>query len=245
MSGDAAPRNANHARDDMALVLVPGFMLDHQMWASLEPEMADFRPIIHADLGRDDSIRTMAQRLIREAPSRFVLIGFSLGGYVAREVARLAPDNVSALVLVATSSRADTPEQAHRKAAAAALATEPFKGLSLGSLRASVHPDRSTDDELIGRLQAMGSRLGLATFRRQSNLDRRGDSDRLSEIECPTLIVAGQDDKLRGLDEARELHAGISHSTLEIIPHTGHMIPMEQPVALANVIKSWLGNIDL
>jgi pimeloyl-ACP methyl ester carboxylesterase len=207
--------------------------------------MEDFRPIFHADLGRDDSIRTMAERLITEAPNRFVLVGFSLGGYVAREVARLAPDAVSGLVLVATSSRADTPEQAQRKAAAATLAADPFKGLSRPSLRASVHPDRSTDDELIGRLQDMGRRLGLGTFRRQSNLDRQGDADRLSEIRCPTLIVAGEDDELRSLDEARELHAGIAQSTLEIIAHTGHMIPMEQPAALAKVIRSWLGQIDL
>jgi pimeloyl-ACP methyl ester carboxylesterase len=220
-------------------------MLDGDMWASFDLEMEDFRPIFHADLGRDDSIRTMAERLIAEAPSRFVLAGFSLGGYVAREVARLAPDAVSALVLVATSSRADTPEQAQRKAAAAALAAEPFKGLSRGALRASVHPDRSTDDGLIGRLQDMGRRLGLETFRRQSNLDRHGDADRLSEIRCPTLIVAGEDDKLRSLDEANELHAGIAHSTLEIIKHTGHMIPIEQPKALAKIVRSWLGKIDL
>lgn len=229
----------------MALVLVPGFMLDQEMWASLEPEMKDYRPIFHADLGRDDSIRTMAQRLIAEAPSRFVLIGFSLGGYVAREVARLAPDAVSALVLIATSSRADTPEQVQRKAAAAVLAADPFKGMSRLSLRAAVHPDRSTDDDLIGRLQDMGRRLGLETFRRQSALDRHGDADRLSEIACPTLIVAGSDDRLRSLDEANELHAGIAHSTLEVVQHTGHMIPMEQPAALANVVKSWLGKIDL
>ncbi|MFG3593137.1 alpha/beta fold hydrolase [Bradyrhizobium sp. RDI18] len=229
----------------MALVLVPGFMLDKEMWIPFEPEMGDFGPILHADLARDDSIRSMAQRLIADAPDRFILVGFSLGGYVAREAARLAPDAVSALVLVATSSRADTPAQAQRRAAAAKLAADPFNGLSRPSLRPSVHPDRNTDDELIGRLQAMGRRLGLEAFRRQSNLDRHGDADRLSEIRCPTLIVAGEDDKLRSLDEARELHAGIAHSALEIIPHTGHMIPMEQPAPLAKVVRSWLNQLDL
>lgn len=228
----------------MALVLVPGFMLDGEMWAPFEREMEDFGPISHADLGRDDSIRSMAQRLIADAPNRSVVIGFSLGGYVAREAARLFPDSISALVLVATSSRADTPEQTQRKAFAAAIATAPFKGLSKGALRESVHPHRSTDDGLIARLQEMGCRLGLETFRRQLRLDRFGDSDRLSEIICPTLIVAGADDKLRSFDEARELQAGITHSTMEIVPYTGHMIPMEQPAALANLVKAWLGKID-
>jgi len=96
----------------MALVLILGFMLDGEMWVSFEREMEDFHPVFHADLSRDDSIAGMARRVIAEVPDRFILIGFSLGGYVAREVARLAPEVVSALVLVATSSRADTPEQA-------------------------------------------------------------------------------------------------------------------------------------
>jgi len=137
------------------------------MWASLECEMEDFCPIIHADLALDDDISAMARRLIANAPSRFILIGFSFGGYVAREVARSAPDAVEALILVATSARADTPEQAQRKLAAAALATHPFKGMSRSSLRASVHPDRRSDDELIGRLQEMGRRLGLEAFMEQ------------------------------------------------------------------------------
>ncbi|MEH2595049.1 pimeloyl-ACP methyl ester carboxylesterase [Bradyrhizobium sp. AZCC 1577] len=224
----------------MALVLVPGFMLDWEMWASFEPEMEEFRPIVHADLASDDDVPAMARRLIADAPARFVLIGFSFGGYVAREAARLAPNAVEALVLVATSSRADTPDQAQRKIAAAALATLPFRGMSRGSLRASVHPDRRSDDELIGRLQGMGRRLGLEAFRRQSNLARPSDVDRLGEIACPTLVVAAEDDELRSLDEARELHAGIPRSRLAIVPASGHMLPMEQPAALARLVKSWL-----
>jgi pimeloyl-ACP methyl ester carboxylesterase len=137
----------------MALVLILGFMLDGEMWVSFEREMEDFHPVFHADLSRDDSIAGMARRVIAEVPDRFILIGFSLGGYVAREVARLAPEVVSALVLVATSSRADTPEQAQRKAAAAALVSRPFKGLSRGALRASVHPGRRSDEDLIGRMR--------------------------------------------------------------------------------------------
>jgi pimeloyl-ACP methyl ester carboxylesterase len=104
----------------MALVLIPGFMLDGDMWASFEREMEDFHPVYHADLGQDDSIAGMARRVIAQAPDRFILIGFSLGGYVAREVVRQAPESVSALVLVATSARAD-------KGLPAQLSTEQLK----------------------------------------------------------------------------------------------------------------------
>jgi pimeloyl-ACP methyl ester carboxylesterase len=80
----------------MALVFIPGYMADKELWASLEPELEEFGPIVHADIGKDDSIPQMARRVIAEAPERFVLIGFSLGGYVAREIARLVPDKVVA-----------------------------------------------------------------------------------------------------------------------------------------------------
>jgi pimeloyl-ACP methyl ester carboxylesterase len=190
-------------------------MLGKEMWVSFEREMKDFRPILHADLGSDDDIPAMARRLIADAPNRFVLIGFSFGGYVAREVA------------------------------AAALATDPFKGMSRGSLRASVHPDRRSDDDLIDRLQQMGRRLGLEVLRRQSNLARTSDADRLGDIACPTLVVAGENDELRSLDEARELHAGIRQSALATILSSGHMIPIEQPAALANVIKCWLREVKI
>ena len=226
----------------MTLVLVPGFMTDKELWSDFEREAPELGPFIHVDLGLDPSIHAMALRAISRAPARFVLVGFSLGGYVAREVVRIAPDRVSALILIATSSRADTAEEAHRKRSAAALAGNPFKGLSRAAIRASLHPQRS-DAKLISRIQDMGVRLGHDAFLRQSSLTRENDEERLKEIRCPTLIVAAEEDRLRTVDEALELHQGIGNSTLEIVEDSGHMIPMEQPAALAALIKSWLKTV--
>jgi len=171
-----------------------------------------------------------------------VLIGFSLGGYVAPEITRLAPDRVRALVLVATSSRADTTQQSQRKSAAAKLASNSFKGLSRSSIEQSLHPARAFDRDMVARIRAMGVRLGGDAFQRQSNLTRDGDFGRLGEIHCPTLIVAGSEDRVRSLAVADELKVGIPNSTLEIVCDSGHMVPMEQPAILAETIKSWLHN---
>jgi pimeloyl-ACP methyl ester carboxylesterase len=102
----------------MTLVLLPGFMTDPDLWADMLPSLAPLGPILHGDLSRDATIDAMARRVAAEAPDRFTLIGFSMGGYVAREITRLAPERVRALVLIATSPRADTPGQARRKTAA-------------------------------------------------------------------------------------------------------------------------------
>ncbi len=227
----------------MTLVLVPGFMLDREMWADLEPELAACGSIHHVDISRGASIAEMAELAINDIPETFVLIGFSLGGYVAREIARRVPERIEALVLVATSGRADTPAQTRRKTLAVQLIGTPFKGMSAAAVAPSVHPDRKSDSALIERLRQMGVRLGGDTFRRQSSLSRTSDLDRLSEIRCPTLVIAAEDDELRSLAEASELVAGIPGAELKTIAHSGHMVPMEQPALLADTIKTWLGDL--
>jgi pimeloyl-ACP methyl ester carboxylesterase len=224
----------------MAIVFVPGFMLDREMWLRLEPELAAYGPAHHVDLSHGASIEEMADLAVSALPDRFILIGFSLGGYVARQIARRIPGRVSALVLVATSARADTPEQSKRKQLAHQLSESSFKGLSPAAIAPSLHPDRRSDTALIDRIRQMGVRLGVDTFRRQSALARTGDLDLLAAIQSPTLVVAAGNDDLRSKAEAAELARGIQDANLIIIKDSGHMIPMEQPAVLAQAVTNWL-----
>ncbi|EIZ83821.1 alpha/beta hydrolase fold protein [Methylobacterium sp. GXF4] len=225
----------------MTLVLLPGFMTDPDLWADMLPRLAPVGPVLHGDLTRDSGIDAMARRVAAAAPERFALLGFSMGGYVAREIARLAPERVRALVLIATSARADTPAQARRKAAAVEnVRRRGFSGLSRAAILGSVHPDRAGDAALIARIRAMGDRLGGDVFLRQAGEDRTSDLDRLGAIACPTRVVAAAQDGLRSLDEARELQAGIPGAALTVIDGSGHMLPMEAPDALAEAVVPWL-----
>jgi pimeloyl-ACP methyl ester carboxylesterase len=164
-----------------------------------------------------------------------------MGSYVARDIARLAPDRVRALVLIATSTRPDTPALQRRKGAIGHAAPSiAFSGLSRTAVATSLHPKDRDNEALIERVRAMGTRLGGEVFRRQSMLERPGDLDRLIDICCPTLVVAAAQDQLRSLEEARELQAGIPGATLQIIEDSGHMIPIEAPERLAEAIVPWL-----
>ncbi|WP_419899514.1 alpha/beta fold hydrolase [Roseomonas sp. USHLN139] len=223
----------------MAMLLMPGFMTDADLWSALLPQWQDFAPFIHADPAQDDSIAGMAARALAAAPPEFVALGFSMGGYVAREVARQAPGRVQALVLIATSAEGDSAERAASKAQAAARVGQ---GVRLGraAIARSLHPARAGDPALIARIQAMGERLGPDTFRRQLRLDRPGDAERLREIGVPTLVVAGRQDRLRSLDEAAALRDGIPGATLAVIEETGHMIPLEVPATLGSRVAAWL-----
>ncbi|SFB03608.1 Pimeloyl-ACP methyl ester carboxylesterase [Rhizobium sp. NFR07] len=224
----------------MAMLLVPGFMLDADLWRDVEPGLSRFGPISHADLSQDATLHDMARRALAEAPPKFILLGFSMGGYVAREIVRQAPERVTALILVATSARGDDDVQAQRKAAIAGQSVLAFRGLSTPAVVSSLHPDNAGRTDLVARIQAMGQRLGGEVFRRQSLLDRHDERNALSGIECPTLVIAGDKDRLRSRTEAVELHEGIRGSSFEVIGNTGHMIPLEAPERLVEVITGWL-----
>ena len=186
----------------------------------------------------------MAAAILSDAPERFVAVGFSMGGYVARELARIAPERVTALILIATSARGDTEDLIRQRRSALKAAPRAFKGLSRPAIVSSLHPDRAGDEAMIARVRDMGLRLGGEVFHRQSALARGGDLDRLDAITQPTLIVAADADRLRGPDEAEELHQGIKGSTMVHVAHSGHMIPLEQPQALARVMTDWLSTLS-
>lgn len=221
-------------------------MADETLWNDMAEALARFGPLLHADLRHDTSVEAMARRALAAAPPSFLLIGFSMGGYVARDIARLAPaygKRVQALVLVATSTRPDTPAMRQRKGAVGhAAPSVAFSGLSRIAVASSLHPKDKHNEALIERVRAMGVRLGGEVFRRQSVLERPGDIDRLDQIRCPTLVVAAAQDQLRSLEEARELQAGIPDASLAVIEDSGHMIPIEAPQRLLEVIVPWLAD---
>jgi len=217
-------------------------MTDDALWRDVRFAFEKLAPVIAADYGDGDSIYGMAQHVISLCPPRVVLVGFSLGGYIAREVAYMVPERIAGLILIATSARPDSLGQTKRQSAAALQnnATSHFGGLSRSSIASSLHPARVSDDALISYIRDMGQRLGADAFMRQSRLTRHDDRAKLGEIHCPTLVIAAAQDKLRMLDESRELQSGIPDAALEIIEDSGHMIPLEQPARLMNIITPWL-----
>ncbi|GAB3401911.1 alpha/beta hydrolase [Massilia agilis] len=224
------------------LVLLPGFMLDQSLWDDVLSRLRYDAPICCLPLAPGATTEEIAAGVAHAAPERFVLIGFSLGGYIARKVAELFPERVVALVLIATSLRVDSEERAKaRQDVIAALNPATFRGLSMHSIAHSLHPDRRGDKELVARIREMGNRLGYQAMVVQSNLDRGGIA--AATLTCPTLVIAAADDPLRSAEEAQELAAAIPHSTLKTIAHSGHMLPLEQPELLAETISQWLGSL--
>lgn len=222
----------------MTTILIPGFMLDDDLWSDIAPALSACGSLYYADPTRGVSIADMAREVLRHAPDQFNLVGFSMGGYVARELVRMAPERVSKLVLIATSARGDTELQKRRKAVAIDTADHAFRGVSRRAIAQSLAPDREGDAAMIERIHQMSVRLGGEVFGRQASFVREGDENMLAAIRCPTLVVAGRQDRLRSIEESAELARGIPDARLEELD-TGHMIPLEAPRQLERLLVAF------
>lgn len=222
-------------------VCLPGFMCGPDLFSDLAPALEGRLRLLHCDVYSDDSIEGMARRVLAGAPDRFVLLGFSMGGFVARQIALTAPERVEALVLVATSARATSEaEHARKEAILAQLAEIGFKGMSRKALARGIHPDHPERDALVTRLKAMGTDLGGAVMARQLQATRVDGHADLPKIAAPTLVIAGRQDALRPLTELEALAAGIPRARFEVFEECGHMVPLEKPDKLAASISEFL-----
>lgn len=228
------------------ILLLPGFMLDATLWDDMQDGLAQLGHLHFGDLGQDDAIAKMALRVLETAPDRFILIGFSMGGYVAQAIALRAPQRVIALALLNTSARQNSSDEIARNQAQVELAKRmPFKGLTTRALASSVHPERANDRGLLERLQAMALGNGKDVFIRQLSALRSDGYGDLHNIACPTLIVASRNDQLRSVDEAEQMAQRIASSTLVVMEDSGHMTPLERPAELLRILSDWIGRLGL
>src|SRR6187431_2449384 len=99
----------------MPILLVPGLACSSRIFAQIIPALWRFGPVMVANHIRDDSMAAIARRILSEAPPRFALAGHSMGGYIAFEIMRQAPERVAKLALINTQARSDTPEASERR----------------------------------------------------------------------------------------------------------------------------------
>ena len=227
-----------------SLVLVPGLLCDAALWQPQIDRFGDRFDILVADVTRDDSMRGMAGRILASAPARFALAGLSMGGYVAQEVLREAPERVGRVALLDTAARPDSPERAERRHGLIALAKMgKFKGVTPRLLPLLIHPTRLDDRALTGIVMAMAERVGQAAFLRQQQaiLGRPDFRPDLARIACPALVLCGRDDALTPPALSHEIADGIAGARLVILDECGHLSPIEQPDAVNQVFEEWLG----
>ena len=229
----------------MPILLVPGLVSSPRIFEPVAPAMWRFGPVTVANHIRDDSMGAIARRILAEAPPRFALAGHSMGGYIAFEIMRQAPQRVAKLALINTQARPDTPETTARRRSQIARAKSGDYHAVLDELFLGfVHPSRREDAGLRQLVHDMGDDIGADAFvRQQTAVMGRADSrPTLAWIKCPTLVLTGDVDNTIPNSLSVEMADGIPGAKLVILPHCGHLPQPEQPQATADALVEWLRN---
>lgn len=225
------------------LILLPGLLCDRALWAAQVASLGEIAEPSVADLTRDESLPAMAARVLSEAPPRFALAGLSMGGYLAQEIMRVAPDRVMRLALLDTSARADTPERLAQRRGLIELAQKgEFRGITPRLLPQWLHPDHLGDARLTETVMAMTRRVGRDVYLRQMKAimarpDGRGD---LPRIRVPTLVLCGREDEATPLALHEEIASLIPAASLVVVDRCGHLSTLEQPEAVNGALRRWL-----
>jgi pimeloyl-ACP methyl ester carboxylesterase len=225
------------------LLLLPGLLEDADAFSHQIAALRDTMNVIVADLSRAETIPDLAKQALAQAPAgRFCLAGHSMGGYVALEILRQAPERVERLALLNTHARPDSPEATENRRRLMALAEKDFPAVIQSLMPKLMTDEHVMDLDMTGTISEMALGLGKDAFIRQEKaiIGRIDSRPHLPRIKCRTLVLAARKDALMPLELLEELSRGIPKSVLAIVEDSGHMAPVEKPEQVTELLLAWL-----
>jgi len=234
--------------DKPTLVLVPGLMCDATAWGVVPEGLPQVNCKV-VDHGQADSLVQMAGQLLAQAPARFALAGHSMGGRVALEVVRMAPERVTHLGLFDTGhlprpAGAAGDEEVRKRLALLQIArTQGVRAMAAEWVKSMVAPQRLTEQPLIEAILDMFERKSADIFERQLRaLIQRPDATAvLKALKVPTLVLCGELDTWSPPVQHQAIADCIpARPGIVSIPDGGHMIMKEQPEAVLSAMRQWL-----
>lgn len=228
---------------NIPLVLLSGLLCDGALWQHQLRYLEDVAACHVADTTKFDRVEALAHDVLTKAPPQFALAGLSMGGYVAFEIMRQAPERVLKLCLLDTSARPDTDEQKERRRLLLIMAQRgQFKGVTPRLLPMLIHPDRLKDVEVTDIIIGMAERMGRDVFRNQQTaiMNRIDSRPHLKNIRCPVQLIGGRQDALTPPEILKEIADSIPNAKFDIIENSGHLPPLEKPDEVNVLMKRWL-----
>lgn len=226
----------------MELLLISGLLCDASLFAEQIKALSNTVQITVADHKSHDSMQTLAENILAKAPPKFALAGFSMGGYIALEMMRQAPERVLKLALLDTSPYADSPEQTATRQQKIAEARQTGKASIASILPSLIPPERHKDKALMDAVFAMDKNNTLKSYINQQSaiINRADSSDVLPQITCPTLVLCGRQDAITPVSIHQDMADTIPHATLVVIEDCGHASTMERPAEVNAAMLEWL-----
>ena len=231
----------------LPLVFACAHLCNEELFAPQVRAVSDIATCSSVSFRTQSSVEAMAEHLLANAPPRFVLVGLSLGGYVAFEVLRRSRDRVAGLALMDTRADADDSVRT-------ATRLRDIDTVARGGIDALIpelptrwmHPTSAANPALCTTLANMARDIGAQGQHNQQHamLARADSFDVLRTVNVPTLILCGRQDMATPLSEHEKMHAAIAHSELYVIEKCGHLSTLEQPEAVNAILRNWLLTTD-
>jgi pimeloyl-ACP methyl ester carboxylesterase len=227
-----------------SLILIPGLASNSAMWSAQVAGLGLWRPVVSDVNARAESIPAMASLLLEEHAGPLVLCGASMGGMIAMEAARQAPERVAGLALLGTDAR-------HDSAAMTAIRLDAMKLFAQGKVREVIepnvafafHPDNAP--RLAGIYLDFILAAGAEQLIRQNRavISRPDARKHLPQVKCPVLVMCGDSDRLTALERSEEIVSLVPHAKFVVVPRCGHMLTMERPEVVNRELDRWLEGV--
>jgi pimeloyl-ACP methyl ester carboxylesterase len=226
-----------------SLVLLPGLLNTRRVFEHQAEALQDIAEVAIPELWHHETIADMAEAVLAAAPPAFALGGFSMGGYVAFELLRRAPERIERLALIDTQAAPDSPEtRTRRQAFIEQTKLGRFHGVHPTLLPQIIHPSRLKDSAVVQPILEMAQEIGGEGFVREQRaiLGRPDSRPLLVEIEVPTVVMVGRQDLATPLPRAQEMAADIANAQLVVLEECGHVSPLERPAEVTAGLRRWL-----
>ncbi|WP_017798089.1 alpha/beta fold hydrolase [Oceanobacillus kimchii] len=225
------------------LLLLPGTLCNEKLWEHQIAYLADIAAIQVGDLTQDNTIEDMALSVLDKAPETFALAGLSLGGIVAIEIMRQAPERVTQLALLDTNPRSPTCAQIEAWNKFIQMSKEgKFTSITKDYLMPGLIRQSSQNSSLSQTIIDMAEEVGPEAMERQMTaLMHRPDAFKiLPSIKCPVSVMVGLEDSVCPVEMSNELVREIPNSQLTIVKDAGHLSSLDNPMEVSRKLKEWL-----
>lgn len=223
--------------------MIPGMMCDERLFAPQIASLSGSFEIIIPQLKDRETISGFAEDILATAPSDFALLGLSMGGIIAMEILRQAPNRIDRIALLDTNPLAEKDEiKRKREPQIKAVENGELERVMRDQLIPNYLADETNNTQIKDLCLQMARALGPDVFINQSKalMNRPDQTETLKAANIPALILCGRQDILCPPQRHQLMLDLIPYAEIEIIEDAGHLPVLEQPDITTDKIKAWL-----
>lgn len=231
--------------DRPILYLAPGLLCSPRLWQAQRPALEAHFEVRDLLYHAHDRYEAAVDAFLADAPERFMLAGFSAGGYLAQVLATHAPERVSRLALLSTRPDAEAeggPEIRRALVAQAETGQAGFERVTRETLAPIYLTEaRAHEAALVEPLVEMANEIGVAGFRNQQEaiIHRIECVSKLPRIACPTLVLSGARDGLTTPHDHAVIAERVPRAVRLLLPGVAHMVPLEAPATYRDILVAF------